>query len=174
MDSLFLILTIVFIVASVAMILIILVQRPQGGGLAGAFGGAGGGGTEGVFGGRVGDALTVMTVCCFAVYLLLAIVLNADIWTPDSKPAEEPTLNEVLFPTAVGEPGFGDDEEPSASQPEDTAVVPDLATESATEPVEDVPVEETPVEEAPVEEAPVDVAPALTPSSNPQPEGEGN
>ena len=62
MSTLYLTLTIIFIVVAVAMILIILVQRPAGGGLAGAFGGAGGGGTEGVFGGRVGDALTVMTV----------------------------------------------------------------------------------------------------------------
>jgi len=36
----FVILTLLFVVVSVAMILIILVQRPQGGGLAGAFGGA--------------------------------------------------------------------------------------------------------------------------------------
>ena len=41
-----------------------------------AFGGAGGGGgTESVFGGRVGDALTFMTIA-FCIYLLLAITLN--------------------------------------------------------------------------------------------------
>ena len=160
MESLFLILTILFIVASVAMVLVILVQRPQGGGLAGAFGGAGGGGTEGVFGGRVGDALTVMTVCGFAVYLVLAIVLNADLWTPESKPAEEPTLNEVLFPTAGGEPGFGDGEEPSASLPQDAAVAPDPASKPS-------------VQDATADESdPVNLSPGLTPSSNP--EGEGN
>ncbi len=125
MDSLFLTLTILFIVASVAMILIILVQRPQGGGLAGAFGGAGGGGTEGVFGGRVGDALTVMTVVGFSIYLVLAIVLNANIWTPDNTAvAEEPSTSDVLFPTSVGEPGFDDAPEKSASQPLDTGFAP--------------------------------------------------
>ena len=72
----FLILTIVFIIVSTVMVLIILVQRPQGGGLAGAFGGASGGSTDTVFGGRVGDALTVMTVVAFSAYLLLAIGLN--------------------------------------------------------------------------------------------------
>lgn len=72
----FLILTIVFIIVSGAMILIILVQRPQGGGLAGAFGGAGGAGSDTVFGGRVGDALTAMTVAAFVAYLALAIGLN--------------------------------------------------------------------------------------------------
>jgi preprotein translocase subunit SecG len=72
----FMILTVLFIIVSAVMILIVLVQRPQGGGLAGAFGGAGGGSTDTVFGGRVGDALTVMTVVAFAAYLLLAIGLN--------------------------------------------------------------------------------------------------
>src|SRR5688572_12964424 len=76
MNTWFLVLTVVFIVVSAVMVLIILVQRPQGGGLAGAFGGAGGGGTDTVFGGRVGDALTMMTVVAFAAYLLLAIGLN--------------------------------------------------------------------------------------------------
>jgi len=76
MSSLFLILTSLFIVISVSLILIILVQRPAGGGLAGAFGGAGGGGNESVFGGRVGDALTYMTIGAFGIYLLLAISLN--------------------------------------------------------------------------------------------------
>ncbi len=68
--------TVVFAIVAVAMILIILVQRPQGGGLAGAFGGAGGAGTDTVFGGRVGDALTYATVAAFVIYLSLAITLN--------------------------------------------------------------------------------------------------
>ena len=72
----FTVLTILFIVVSAAMVLIILVQRPQGGGLAGAFGGAGGTGGDTVFGGRVGDALTYMTVVAFIAYLGLAIGLN--------------------------------------------------------------------------------------------------
>jgi preprotein translocase subunit SecG len=72
----FMILTVLFIIISAVMILIVLVQRPQGGGLAGAFGGAGGGSTDTVFGGRVGDALTIMTTVAFAAYLLLAIGLN--------------------------------------------------------------------------------------------------
>ena len=70
------ILTLLFIVASVALVLIILVQRPQGGGLAGAFGGAGGGGTDTAFGGRTGDVLTVATIAAFVVYLGLAVGLN--------------------------------------------------------------------------------------------------
>ncbi len=76
MNLWYFILTVLFILVSASMVLIILVQRPQGGGLAGAFGGAGGGSTESVFGGRVGDALTVITVAAFIIFLLLAITLN--------------------------------------------------------------------------------------------------
>ena len=72
----FLILTALFSAVSLAIVLMILVQRPQGGGLAGAFGGAGGGGADSVFGGRVGDALTWSTVIAFVVYLLLAVTIN--------------------------------------------------------------------------------------------------
>ena len=76
MSLTFWITTICFVIVAMGMIMIILVQRPQGGGLAGAFGGAGGGGTDTVFGGRVGDALTVATVCAFVIFLGLAIALN--------------------------------------------------------------------------------------------------
>ncbi len=76
MTAWFWITTVVFIIVAAVMVLIILVQRPQGGGLAGAFGGAGGASTETVFGGRVGDALTWATVIAFVIYLGLAIALN--------------------------------------------------------------------------------------------------
>ncbi len=123
MSTLYLSLTILFIVVAVAMILIILVQRPAGGGLAGAFGGAGGGGTEGVFGGRVGDALTVMTVVAFTVYLVLALVLNANIWVPSAAPSAAPSPTDVVLPMSAGEPGFGDEPETTESaNPKDAGV----------------------------------------------------
>ncbi len=84
----FVITSIVFAIVALAMTLIILVQRPQGGGLAGAFGGAGGSSTETVFGGRVGDALTYATVTAFVVYLGLAISLN--LLDSTAAPAAEP------------------------------------------------------------------------------------
>ena len=76
MNTAFWIVTILFMVVSLGMVLIILVQRPSGGGLAGAFGGAGGSGSDTVFGGRVGDALTWATVVAFILYLGFAIALN--------------------------------------------------------------------------------------------------
>ena len=76
MNTAFWIVTILFMIVSLGMVLIILVQRPSGGGLAGAFGGAGGSGSDTVFGGRVGDALTWATVGAFVLYLGFAIALN--------------------------------------------------------------------------------------------------
>lgn len=96
MNQTFLYLTIGLIVISVAMVLIILVQRPQGGGLASAFGG-GGGGNDTVFGGRVGDALTVMTVVAFILFLGLAVSLNL-VESKSAEPVVEP-VTEVTAPT---------------------------------------------------------------------------
>lgn len=64
-----------FLVACVLLILTVLIQKPQGGGLAGAFGsGAGSGQTA--FGTRTGDALTVATIVMFVFYLGTAIGLT--------------------------------------------------------------------------------------------------
>jgi preprotein translocase subunit SecG len=109
MTPLFTIFTIIFGIASIAMILIILVQRPQGGGLASAFGGAGGGGTDTVFGGRVGDALSWMTVAAFVLYLGLAISLNLISPTPSAGQTQAPAATQ-----GPGEPPVDDaDREPT-------------------------------------------------------------
>ncbi|GDY04024.1 hypothetical protein LBMAG50_01650 [Phycisphaerae bacterium] len=87
MSVFFTVLTFLFILVSLALVLVILVQRPQGGGLASAFGG--GGGTDTAFGGRTGDALTVGTVS----YLILAMALN--IFDPQPAPTTaQPTVTE--------------------------------------------------------------------------------
>ena len=90
MATLLPILTLLFIVVSVALVLIVLVQRPQGGGLTGAFGG--GAGADTAFGGRTGDALTVATITAFTIYLLLAIGLNITTNMMNA-PAAEPAAN---------------------------------------------------------------------------------
>lgn len=68
------VLSVVFIIVSIAMILVILIQRPQGGGLAGAFG-SGGGSTQSAFGAKTGDVLTIVTVSTFVLFLAVAIGL---------------------------------------------------------------------------------------------------
>lgn len=99
MGMAFWIVTFLFMIVSLGMVLIILVQRPQGGGLAGAFGGAGGSSTDTVFGGRVGDALTVATVVAFTLYLGLAIALNL---------LDKPKTSGATAATPVVQPGPGD------------------------------------------------------------------
>lgn len=114
MNNTFLILTIVLIVISVAMILIILVQRPQGGGLASAFGGAGGGSTDTVFGGRVGDALTVMTVIAFVLFLSIAVALNL----VESKTIATGDVQSVVAPNAIpGQPTSTPDHPTAPNRP---------------------------------------------------------
>lgn len=66
-----------FLFVSLCMMLIVLIQRPQGGGIAGAFGG---GGSEGAgqtaFGAKTGDVLTTVTIGIFVVFIGSAIALN--------------------------------------------------------------------------------------------------
>ena len=64
---------ILFIFVSLMLILLILIQKGRGGGLSGAFGGAGG---NTAFGAKTGDVLTWATSIIFAVFVLLAITLN--------------------------------------------------------------------------------------------------
>lgn len=67
--------TVLFLLICVMMILTVLIQRPQGGGLSGAFGsGAGSGQTA--FGAKTGDALTIFTIIVFVLFLGLAVSLN--------------------------------------------------------------------------------------------------
>ena len=134
MNTPFLLVTILFVVISVAMVLIILVQRPSGGGLAGAFGGAGGGGSETVFGGRVGDALTWATVICFVIYLGVAISLNKLESTAPQAAQDVPTMESLPEPPRqeppMEVPGTGDQQPslpPVAPTPEQEGTSPGLS-----------------------------------------------
>jgi protein translocase SecG subunit len=134
MNVWFFVFTALSIVVSTGLVLIILVQRPAGGGLAGAFGGAGGSGSDTVFGGRVGDALTWMTVVGFAIYLGVAITLNLI-------PSVPPPVSANVTPAST------------------TTTIPVTAGGGSTAPA---PITITPAP-APVAPAPAPVAPALAP-----------
>lgn len=73
MGILSILLSLLFIAVAVALILVILIQRPQGGGLAGAFGGAGGASSQSAFGAKTGDMLTYATVAIFVLFLLTSM-----------------------------------------------------------------------------------------------------
>jgi protein translocase SecG subunit len=66
------VLTFVLCALSLFMILLILIQRGKGGGLAGAFGGAGG---SSAFGSRAGDTFTRVTIVVAAIWILLVMIL---------------------------------------------------------------------------------------------------
>jgi preprotein translocase subunit SecG len=64
--------TVLLILLSLFMVLLILIQRGKGGGLAGAFGGAGG---SSAFGSRAGDTFTRVTIIVAAIWILLTMIL---------------------------------------------------------------------------------------------------
>ncbi len=66
------VLNFVLLLTGIFLILLVLIQRGKGGGLAGAFGGAGG---SSAFGSRAGDAFTRVTIYVAAVWILLIMFL---------------------------------------------------------------------------------------------------
>jgi preprotein translocase subunit SecG len=80
-----------FLFICVVMILLVLIQKGRGGGLSGAFGGGGGGNTA--FGAKTGEVLTWATSVVFALFVLLAVVLNlvCDKMGSNSQPTQQQT-----------------------------------------------------------------------------------
>lgn len=64
-------LNVVVLLVSLVLMFIVLIQRGKGGGLAGAFGGAGG---SSAFGSRAGDAFTKITLYVAAVWVLFIMI----------------------------------------------------------------------------------------------------
>jgi preprotein translocase subunit SecG len=64
-------LNLVIIILGLLLMLIVLIQRGKGGGLAGAFGGAGG---SSAFGSRTADAFVKITLYLAAVWVLLIMI----------------------------------------------------------------------------------------------------
>lgn len=142
----------VFLLICLLLILIVLIQRPQGGGLGGAFG-AGGGSGQTAFGAKTGDALTIATIGIFVMYLLVAIGLQF-VARPSSV---------VQQPTAIGTTG-----EPS--EPVDqTPVEPEGIVPPGQIPADGDP--QTPAED--IEDAPLDPVDGLPSDVEPSDDGTG-
>lgn len=77
----------ILFLASLFLILLVLIQRGKGGGLAGAFGGAGG---SSAFGSRAGDAFTKITLYLAAAWVL-AIMVHVKFAQADARGTAAPT-----------------------------------------------------------------------------------
>lgn len=64
-------LNVIIVLVGIFLVLVVLIQRGKGGGLAGAFGGAGG---SSPFGSRAGDAFTRFTLIIAAIWALAIMV----------------------------------------------------------------------------------------------------
>ncbi|MBS0196123.1 MAG: preprotein translocase subunit SecG [Planctomycetes bacterium] len=150
------IVTVLFMAVCVIMVLTVLIQKPQGGGLASAFGGGASAGQT-AFGTKTGDALTVFTIAVFVLYLVCAVILNYA-----ARPPAPETGTTVKAP--AGAPaGDGKTESTPATTPADQN---QPATTPTGEKPADVPAK--PADKAP--EAPVTPAGAGNgPAVNPAP-----
>jgi preprotein translocase subunit SecG len=77
---------VVLILTSVFMILLVLIQRGKGGGLAGAFGGAGG---SSAFGSRAGDTFTRITIYTAAFWVLFIMITIRMTQPEEAKPGPD-------------------------------------------------------------------------------------
>ena len=81
------ILSAAFILICLLLMLMILIQRPRGGGLSGAFGGAGG--AQDAFGSKAGDMATWVTVGLFVAFLALSVKLTFATRPEDFQPTPQ-------------------------------------------------------------------------------------
>ena len=88
------------VLSSLFLILLVLIQRGRGGGLAGAFGGAGG---QSAFGTKAGDVFTKITIGVAAFWILLCILALNVLGRPESK-FDAATLGGSA-PIGTGSPG---------------------------------------------------------------------
>jgi preprotein translocase subunit SecG len=162
---------ILFLIVCIVMVLTVLIQRPQGGGLSGAFG-AGVGSSQTAFGAKTGDALTVFTIVVFVVYILAAILLNYGA-TPASVVAKERAAREAagaattpLAPGAVPGTGAAPAVIPGAGAPGAVVPMPAPATPATTPTTPATTPTTTPVTPPAAEPAPT-AAPTTEPTPAP-------
>ncbi len=150
----------------ILLILTILIQRPQGGGLSGAFGsGAGSGQTA--FGTKTGDALTIFTIIMFVAFVLCSVLL-VFVTRPGQAPLIQPTAEQSPAEAPTGPAGATDQgtAAPGAGQPGQPG---DSATPPVQPPVDDKPADPaTAPQSTPPAAAPV-APPASTPPAEPAP-----
>ncbi len=152
-----------FLFVCVIMVLTVLIQKPQGGGLASAFGGGVSAGQT-AFGTKTGDALTVFTIAVFVAYLALAIVLNFA-----TRPYVAPAQNDVIESGTPGVPSEGAPGETPAVNPVAVPVDSSAPVDGAAPSTTPVTAPATTLPPTEVTPAPVVPVPAPTPAPTPAP-----
>jgi preprotein translocase subunit SecG len=84
---------VLFVAISLLMILVVLIQKPQGGGLSGAFGASADGAGQTAFGAKTGDVLTFVTIAVFILFLVIAGALNLMIVPSAPEPGNTVSAN---------------------------------------------------------------------------------
>jgi preprotein translocase subunit SecG len=138
-----------WLVIAVGLILVVLLQKGRGGGLAGAFGGAG---TSSLLGTKTGDFLTWLTIGLVALFLSLSVVMGLYMRPLPS--------SELTMPSAPTAPAAST-EQPAA--PTETA--PAAGNTAPAQPAQATPAK--PAQEAPAQPAaatPTPTQPAGTPA----------
>lgn len=138
-----------FALTCLFMMLVILIQKPKGGGLSGAFGGAGGS-AQAAFGAKTGDLLTSITIGCFVVFLGLAIGLTYAI-----RADVTPKVPNAVTPVSSTTPATGTTGSGAAPAADEAAPTADDATTLVEDAATDVPA----VEEAPADAPATDTQP---------------
>jgi preprotein translocase subunit SecG len=95
------ILNVLMFLVGLFLILLVLIQRGKGGGLAGAFGGAGG---SSAFGSRAGDAFTRITLITAGIWLFL-IMITIKMVQPPASPRGQAELGPNQQQQAPQQPG---------------------------------------------------------------------
>lgn len=168
-------LMVLFVGVSVLMVLAILIQRPQGGGLAAAFGGSSAGSGQTALGTKTGDALTIFTISVFAAFVLFGIVLNYATTPPPAREVTEvaaPATAPTTAPATGTAPADSSGTTPPATdKPADPTSANPTTAPAESKPLETKPSETKPAETKPAEQpaaTPAQPAPAETPKpSNP-------
>jgi len=147
---------VLFVISALLLTLVILVQEGKGGGLAGAFGGAG----AEAFGVKAGtvNRFTAWLAAAFLGLALLHAGMTTHIAQADKAPGGGPSIEEFRG-TGSGDSGAKDGSGTSEGSPGGGAAG------EATAPGEEPPKEEPPKEEPPKEEPPKEGAPGGTDSS---------
>ena len=90
-----------FIIICLLLLFVVLIQKGRGGGLSGAFGGAGG---HSAFGAKTGDVFTWITVVLAGLFILVSTGLNYVFLQQKSELPTTPTGVESVEPNQVQTP----------------------------------------------------------------------